>query len=146
MRWLRPFKLAFRDLKLSEFRKQRTEFYLQLAKSIERRERFRTFLIEELRISRAPSTRDDSRAYAVELMMNKLSQGQEFRFSQILGEVMPEGDRLMLSAVDFSKDRPATLRSLVIAISEQQQAKANHRSPSPPSTAAHSRPNLPLDP
>ncbi len=111
------------NIQLMDFRSKRDEFYLQLAKSIERKERFRTFLLEEQKISKAKATRDSSREFALTLMLQKLSEGQEFRISQILGEVVPREDRLLLSSVDFSKNKPETLRALVLAIREQKQAK-----------------------
>ncbi|HEX4918658.1 MAG TPA: type II secretion system F family protein [Limnobacter sp.] len=115
---------AWTWVQLLEFRSKRDEFYIQLAKSIERKERLRTFLVEEQKIAKARATRDSSREFAMQRMLAKLSQGQDFRISQILAEVMPKEDRLMLSAVDYSKDKPETLRSLVTAIREQKQAKA----------------------
>lgn len=111
-------------LQLMDFRSKRDEFYLQLAKSLERRERLRTFLFEEQKIAKAKATRDSSRDFAMQRMINKLSQGQDFRISQILAEVMPKEDQLMLSAVDQAKDKAETLRSLVTAIREQKQARA----------------------
>jgi type II secretory pathway component PulF len=109
---------------LMDFRGKRDEFYLQLAKSIERKERLRTFLVEEQKISKAKATRNSSRAVALTLMLQKLSQGQEFKISQILADVVPKEDRLLLASVDFSKDKPETLRALVLAIREQKQAKS----------------------
>lgn len=107
-----------------DFRGKRDEFYLQLAKSIERKERFRTFLLEEQKISRAKATSNSSRDVALTLMLDKLSQGEEYKISQILADVVPQEDKLLLSSVDFSKDKPETLRALVLAIREQKQAKS----------------------
>ncbi len=112
------------DIQLADFRGKRDEFYLQLAKSIERKERLRTFLVEEQKISGAKATRDSSRELAIKMMLLKLSEGQEYRISQILGEVVPKEDRLLLASVDFSKNKPETLRALVSAIREQKEAKA----------------------
>ncbi|HEY1059473.1 MAG TPA: hypothetical protein VGE55_12150 [Limnobacter sp.] len=118
------FKSLWTYVQLMDFRGKRDEFYLQLARSIERRERLRTFLVEEQKIAKSKATRDSSREFAMRLMLAKLSQGQDFKISQILSEVMPNEDRLMLSAVDQSKDKPETLRSLVVAIQQQKQARS----------------------
>jgi type II secretory pathway component PulF len=107
-----------------DFRGKREEFYLQLAKSIERKERLRTFLLEEQKISKAKATRNSSREVALNMMLQKLSAGQEYRISQILADVVPKEDKLLLASVDFSKDKPETLRALVTAISEQKMAKS----------------------
>ncbi|MCR2747609.1 type II secretion system F family protein [Limnobacter parvus] len=112
------------SIQLMDFRGKRDEFYLQLAKSLERKERLRTFLLEEQKISKAKATRDSSREIALNLMLQKLSHGQEFKMSQILSDVVPKEDRLLLSSVDFSKDKPETLRALVSAIREQKEAKS----------------------
>lgn len=114
-------------LQLQDFCSRRDEFYLQLAKSIERKERLRTFLIEEHKISKAKNTRNKSRELALSLMLKKLSEGNEFKISQILADIVPKQDKLMLSAVDHSKDKPETLRSLVHAIREQKEAKSQLR-------------------
>jgi type II secretory pathway component PulF len=111
-------------IQLMDFRGKREEFYLQLAKSIERKERLRTFLLEEQKISKAKATRNSSREVALNMMLQKLSAGQEYRISQILADVVPKEDKLLLASVDFSKDKPETLRALVTAISEQKMAKS----------------------
>jgi type II secretory pathway component PulF len=111
------------SLSLMSFRSERTAFYRELARSIESREQLRSFLSAELAISRNPSTRNSSRATALALMQRQLSMGNDYRLSHLLGRVMPQSDRLMLSALDFSSDRPATLRSLADAIEQQKRAR-----------------------
>lgn len=119
--WLERLWVA---LLLFDFRSKRDQFYLQLARSIERKERLRTFLIEELKIAKDRRTQDDSRAKALDMILQKLSRGHEYRMSQLLADVMPTQDRLMLSAVDVSKDKAGTLRSLITAVQEQRTARA----------------------
>ena len=122
LEWLNRVWLS---IQLMDFRGKREEFYMQLAKSLERKERLRTFLVEEQKISKAKATRDSSREVALNMMLKKLSEGQEYKISQILAEVVPNDDRLLLASVDYSKDKPETLRALVSAIREQKLAKAS---------------------
>ena len=118
---VKRFFLAF---ELSDFRSQRGDFYEQLSKAIENKEQLKTFLVEELKISRNRRTANSSRARALSLMVKKISAGDDFRISQILGAVMPREDQMMLSAVDAAKDKPSTLRALATALREQQEARA----------------------
>jgi type II secretory pathway component PulF len=117
-------KRLFLSLELSDFRSGRCDFYEQLSKAIENKEQLKTFLMEELKISRNRRTANSSRARALSLMVKKISAGDDYRISQILGAVMPREDRMMLSAVDASKDKPATLRALATALREQQEARS----------------------
>jgi len=114
----------FNAINLMDFRGKREAFYEQLAKSIENKEQFKTFLEEELKIARHKRTRNSSREAALKLMVRKLSLGDDFLISQILGTVMPQNDRMMLAAVDEAKDKPGTLRALAAAIKSQKEAKS----------------------
>ena len=114
----------FNAINLMDFRGKREAFYEQLAKSIENKEQFKTFLEEELKIARHKRTRNSSREAAFKLMVRKLSLGDDFLISQILGAVMPQNDRMMLAAVDEAKDKPGTLRALAAAIKSQKDAKS----------------------
>ena len=124
MSFMQKLQRAFNSINLMGFRSHREQFYEQLAKSIENKEQLRTFLEEELKIARHKRTRNSSREAALKLMMRKLSLGDDYRISQILGAVMPQGDRMMLSAVDDARDKPGTLRALSDAIKAQKEAKA----------------------
>ncbi len=117
-------KRMFLSLELSDFRSQRGDFYEQLSKAIENKEQLKTFLVEELKISRNRRTANSSRARALSLMVKKISAGEDYRISQILGAVMPREDLMMLSAVDAAKDKPSTLRALASALREQQEARS----------------------
>ena len=86
---------------LSGFHAQRAAFYRLLAHSMQSREQLRSFLSAELHISQQPATRDRSRAEALERMLRNLRHGHDHLLSQLLGPVMPAGDRLMLSALDY---------------------------------------------
>jgi type II secretory pathway component PulF len=57
-------------------------------------------------------------------MLGRLSDGGEFRISRILGEVMPSTDNMMLTALDVSKNKPDTLRSMAASLREQDQIKS----------------------
>lgn len=120
---MKPSPAWMEFLSLMSFRSERTQFYRELARSIQAREPLRDFLSAELAISRHPGTRDSSRAEALALMRQQLSQGNDYRLSHLLARVMPASDRLMLSALDYSSDRPATLRSLADAIEQQKRAR-----------------------
>lgn len=120
---IKMLKKANDWLQLMEFRSTREAFYEELAASIEYKEQFKTFLVEELRIASAKETRNSSRAFALKKMLNKLSEGRSFELSEILGEVMPKSDSLILSAVDSSPEKHTTLRSLSSAIRSQKEAQ-----------------------
>lgn len=109
------------NFKLMKFRKDRPEFYQELAKSVESKEQLRDFLAEELRIAVAPKTRNDSRAYALRIMARKQAIAEQNRYSVLLGSVMPANDRLMLTALDDAPDKPALLRTLSQAIISQRE-------------------------
>lgn len=117
-------RVLLQTLGLWEFRKKRAAFYTELAKSLDGKEQFRVFLQEELRIAKSKMTRNDSRAMALQSMLKKLSVGEQYQMSKILAEVMPQSDRLMLSALDDSKNKGKTLRALAQAIDEQKKAKS----------------------
>ena len=72
---IKMLKKANDWLQLMEFRSTREAFYEELAASIEYKEQFKTFLVEELRIASAKETRNSSRAFALKKMLNKLSEG-----------------------------------------------------------------------
>ena len=74
----------FNAINLMDFRGKREAFYEQLAKSIENKEQFKTFLEEELKIARHKRTRNSSREAALKLMVRKLSLGDDFLISQFL--------------------------------------------------------------
>ncbi len=108
---------------LSDFRGTRAAFYEELAKSIENKEQFRTFLLEELKIARDPKTSNQSRATALSMMYGQLRSGEDFRLSTILGVAMPASDRLMLVSLDHSSNKVETLRILAASLREQALAK-----------------------
>ena len=110
-------------LQLLGFHASRTDFYGDLAKSIEKKEPLRKFLEAELVISRDKKTSNDSRAFALKSMLHLVKSGEEFSISKTIGRYMPENDLMMLTAVDHSKDQPATLRALSASLIEQGLAK-----------------------
>lgn len=114
------FDALIHAAKLSSFRKTRTDFYLELARSIEAKEQMRIFLQEELKIARSPKTRNASRAYALQVMERRQAIADQNKLSQLLGSVMPESDRGMLVALDDSPDKPALLRTVVDGIQSQK--------------------------
>jgi type II secretory pathway component PulF len=108
---------------LSDFRGTRAAFYEELAKSMENKEQFRTFLLEELKIAKNPKTSNQSRATALSMMYDQLRSGEDFRLSTILGVAMPTSDRLMLGSLDHSPNKAETLRILAASLREQALAK-----------------------
>lgn len=125
MNWL--FRLRdvlaemFLGFRLMDFRGKRIAFYEELAKSFESREQFKTFLVEEIRIAAAPATSDSSRHFALMQMYKALSWGEAYRISEILGRVMPASDRLMLTAIDYTRNKPETFRMLAESLRQQAQ-------------------------
>lgn len=111
------------QLSLGNFRKNRTDFYKSLAKAIQNKEQLKTYLTEELKIARNKKTRNDSRAVALSMLIRRLSSGEEFEFANLLKGIVPDSDRMMLSAVDSSQDKAKTLMALCTAINEQNASK-----------------------
>jgi type II secretory pathway component PulF len=109
------------NLQLSGFRSKRAEFYEQIAKSIEMKETLRDFLFEELKIARNKKTRDASRALALSQMLRRVEDGAMTRYGQIFQGIVPNDDRLLLSAVDDAADKPAVFRSMALAIRQQAE-------------------------
>lgn len=109
------------NFKLSGFHSTRSEFYVELAKSIEAKESLRDFLSEEIRIASAKKTLNPSRAYALKVMARKQAAADQNRYSALLGAVMPHSDRLMLAALDDAPDKPNLLRTLGQAIIAQKE-------------------------
>jgi type II secretory pathway component PulF len=116
------------NLQLMGFRAKRTEFYEQIARSIESKETLRDFLIEELRISRNKRTKDASRAFAFAIMLRRVEGGSHTKYSQILAGVVPDSDRMMLSALDDANDKPALFRAIALSIDQQSQLMSVVRS------------------
>lgn len=116
--WLTHLFLGFQ---LGDFRGKRIAFYEELAKSFESREQFKTFLVEEMRIAKDPKTSDSSRYLALSLMYRHLAFGETYRISEIMGRVMPASDRLMLTALDFTRNKPDTLRMLAESLRQQAE-------------------------
>lgn len=112
-----------RSAGLRGFRKTRAEFYRHLARSVESHELLKSYLTDELRIARAKRTSNPSRARALAEMLRRLERSDDISLSRIVGSVMPVDDRMMLAAVDHSKDKPGTLRDLAAAIEEQAEAR-----------------------
>lgn len=117
------FNRFLTNIKLLGFHSNRTEFYGDLAKAIEKKEPIRKFLEAELAISRDKKTANDSRAFALKAMLHLVRSGEEFSISKTIGRYMPKSDLMMLAAVDQSKDQPATLLALSAALVEQGLAK-----------------------
>lgn len=111
----------FDGLKLAAFRSKRDEFYEALAKAYEGRELLKDFLQSELKISSSRTTRDTSRAFALKLMLRRLSASEDSDVSTILAAAMPLEDRLMLAAVRDAQDKPAVLRALAQAVRSQSE-------------------------
>lgn len=106
---------------LSGFRARREEFYEQMAASLESREKTQTFLMSEVRISSDPKTKDPSRAYALQMMLRKLTASDSVDIASIVGVAMPASDRMSLAAVQDAPNKPAVLRSLAASIRRERE-------------------------
>lgn len=122
---LKIFSAIREFVMLYDFRRKRIEFYEDWAKSMEAGEVPKTFLMAELVISKAKQTRDRSRAFALQMMLDRVQSGQDQTLSEVFSTVMPIGDLVMLGAADTAsnEERIAILRDLVKAIEEQGEAK-----------------------
>lgn len=112
-----------RWLNLRDFRSKRADFYRHLARSMEANELLRTYLTDEGKIARSKKTADQSKARALAEMLRRLERSEDISLVRIIGSVIPDSDRMMLAAVDQSKDKPQTLRDLAKAIDEQHEAR-----------------------
>lgn len=112
------------NFKLMGFRSHRDEFYEQMARAYENKEALREFLNEEFKISSNPKTKDDSRAYALKLIRNRLASGDQSKLSQLLGGIMPNGDSMMLGALDDAPDKVALMRQIAKSIRSQKKLMA----------------------
>lgn len=112
-----------RSLKLRSFHANRVEFYDHLARSIRQKELLRSYLEEELRIAKAKKTADSSKAFALQDMLRRVSKADDVALSRVVGLSMPPSDRMMLAAVDESRDKPQTLQDVAAAIREQKEAR-----------------------
>ncbi|MDF2461915.1 MAG: hypothetical protein K0Q43_150 [Ramlibacter sp.] len=112
-----------RSIKLRPFQAERADFYDHLARAIRQKELLRSYLEEELRIARARNTADKSKAFALHEMLRRVMKADDVALSRVVGGSMPAADRMMLAAVDESKDKPQTLEDVATAIRDQQQAR-----------------------
>lgn len=111
------------SMSLGSFRKNRTDFYKSLAKALDNKEQLKTYLTEELKIARNKKTRDDSKAVALSLVLKRLSTGDDYEYVTLFKGIVPDTDRMMLSAVDSSSDKSKTIMALCRAIMEQNASK-----------------------
>lgn len=115
------FKKINFSINLSGFRKNRSEFYEQLAKSYDNKEALKDFLNSEYEISINAKTRDTSRAFALKIMRSRLASGSQSKFSQLLTGIMPASDQIMLSALDDAPDKSKIMRSIASNIRDQKE-------------------------
>jgi type II secretory pathway component PulF len=119
------FKDLANSVQLMSFRSKRVTFYRDWAKAIQAKELLGTFLRAELAISSAKATADDSRAYALKQMLQRMQTGDEMKPSQVVGLTMPKSDMLMLMAGDNVEEKhfSGVLEDLCRALEEQAMAK-----------------------
>lgn len=118
------FKELIKNIQLMAFRKERADFYRNLADSFDQKEKFVSYLQEEYKIAKAKHTKSDSKAYAFKMMIKRVSRGEDANLSQVLRDVAPKSDHMMLNALDSTKDKSATLRALADGVEEQGKATA----------------------
>ena len=117
------FKNFYKQFQLFEFHLNRSDFYRELAKSIRKTEPMRQFVEAELQVATSAVTGSASKAHAMRGALRQLSTGREHSITATIGAIMPIRDKLMLGAVDRSRDQPATLEILANAIDDQMMAQ-----------------------
>lgn len=116
-------KNFYKKFQLFEFHLNRSDFYRELAKSIRKTEPMRQFVEAELKVATNAATGSASKAHAMRGALLQLSTGREHSITATIGAIMPVRDKLMLGAVDRSRDQPATLEILANAIDDQMVAQ-----------------------
>lgn len=118
-------KSFVRGFRLMDFHSNRAEFYEDMAKSYEKNELFPDFLEAELEIVRSKGTSNSSKAFALSQTLRAIREGEDMALTKTLAKVMPQGDAMLLIAVDqAATDQKAdTLRNLATQIREQAEAK-----------------------
>lgn len=116
-------KNFYKQFQLFEFHLNRSDFYRELAKSIRKTEPMRQFVEAELQVATSAATGSASKAHAMRGALRHLSTGREHSITATIGAIMPIRDKLMLGAVDRSRDQPATLEILANAIDDQMVAQ-----------------------
>ena len=111
-RWLR--------LGLSGFWSTRHEFYMTLARSLQKKELLRDYVAGEYAIAMAPKTADRAKAAGLRYMREVIASGVT-SISEVLQAVMPAQDRMALSILGESKDQAQALMHLSKAIEEQKE-------------------------
>lgn len=116
-------KNFYKQFQLFEFHLNRSDFYREFAKSIRKTEPMRQFVEAELQVATSAATGSASKAHAMRGALRHLSIGREHSITATIGAIMPIRDKLMLGAVDRSRDQPATLEILANAIDDQMVAQ-----------------------
>ena len=124
---------AFGELRcywrLGGFWRDRSEFYRDLAQALEDRELLRDFLLGELEISMAPTTRDQDRAAGLRQMIKLMEEGMT-SIDELLRSTMPASDSMALSTLAFSSASNAKqecLRQLADGIDRAKKMSATVR-------------------
>lgn len=124
---------AFRELgrysRLAGFWRERSVFYKDLAQALEDRELLRDFLLGELEISIAPTTRDRNRATGLKQMLKLMEEGVT-NIDELLRSTMPASDSMALSTLAFSTASNAKqdcLRQLADGIDRGKEMSATVR-------------------
>lgn len=100
----------------------RADFYSNLSDALKRKVALRSFLEREL--SNATMLKLSSQIYMINKIMNRLSSGNGSNLQDMLKNIAPDSDQLMLSSVDNAPgpDQPTALLRLVEAISFQKRS------------------------
>lgn len=110
---------ALLALSLRTWRRQRADFYLDLADALRRKLLLRAFVEQELDNCRI--TRSASRARVLRTLLLHVG---EPRLSRVLAHVMPRSDQTLLLAVDAARDKPAMLEQVASNVRRMQGARA----------------------
>lgn len=107
-----------KSLLLQGFWKNRTIFYRDLAKALEKKELARDFIVGELVVATTPATEDKNRAKGL-MYLNQIMSSSDLSLHEALTSVMPSSDSLALLTLKFSKDVPSALRQLADNVDQQ---------------------------
>jgi hypothetical protein len=117
------FHSLSRYFHLASFWRERPVFYRDLAQGLQDRELLRDFLVGELEISTAPTTRDVHRARGLKQMLMLMEDGVT-NIDEVLRATMPAADSMALATLAFSsdsEDKQNCLRELANGIDRQKE-------------------------
>jgi hypothetical protein len=107
-----------RYLALFPFWKRRSEFYRDVATSIEERELPRDFIEGEYQIATTPATADKTKAKALGYMKVLMESGVT-SLQDLLRQTMPPSDSMGIAVIEDARDKAAALRYVAENVDQQ---------------------------